>query len=79
MIITQLVRHTRYLRTLKGQPPLRLAGMETYARLSNVACLRLDWLAKRYAPRLAQKQSSADDCGKNAWPVDLRVHDTSLG
>src|SRR5262249_30697503 len=32
-VITQLVRHTRYLLTLKGRPPLRLAGMETYERL----------------------------------------------
>jgi phage tail protein X len=49
----QLVRHTRYLLTLKGRPPFRLAGMETYERLSHVAGLSLDWLAKRYDPRLA--------------------------
>ena len=53
-IITQLVCHTRYLLTLKGRPPLRLAGMETYERLHSVACLSLDLLAKRYEPRLAQ-------------------------
>jgi Transposase, Mutator family len=51
--ITQLVRHTRYWLTLKGRPPLRLAGMETYERLSHVAGLRLALLAKRYDPRLA--------------------------
>ncbi len=28
-VMTQLVRHTRYLLTLKGRPPFRLAGMET--------------------------------------------------
>jgi hypothetical protein len=52
-VITQLVRHTRYLLTLKGRPPLRLAGLETYERLSHVACLSLDLLAQRYEPRLA--------------------------
>src|SRR6266436_2028382 len=32
-VITQRVRHTRSLRTLKGRPPFRLAGRETYERL----------------------------------------------
>lgn len=53
-IITPLLPHTRYGLTLKGRPPFRLAGLETYERLSNVACLRLDGLATRSAPRLAQ-------------------------
>jgi hypothetical protein len=53
-VSTQLVRHTRYLLTLKGRPPLRLAGLETYERLSNVAGLSLDLLAQRYEPHLAQ-------------------------
>ncbi len=53
-VITQLVRHTRYLLTLKGRPPFRLAGLETYERLQNVARFSLDLLAQRYEPRLAQ-------------------------
>jgi hypothetical protein len=53
-VITQLFCHTRYLLTLKGRPPFRLAGMETYERLQKVACLSLDLLATRYEPRLAQ-------------------------
>lgn len=53
-VITQLVRHTRYLLTLKGRPPWRLAGMETYERLHSVAQVSLDLLATRYEPRLAQ-------------------------
>jgi Transposase, Mutator family len=53
-VITQLFRHTRYLLTLKGRPPFRLAGMETYERLQNVARLSLDLLATRYETRLAQ-------------------------
>jgi hypothetical protein len=53
-VITHLFRHTRYLLTLKGRPPFRLAGMETYERLQNVAQYSLDLLAERYDPRLAQ-------------------------
>lgn len=53
-VITQLFRHTRYLLTLKGRPPLRLAGMETYERLQNVAHFSLDLLATRYDTRLVQ-------------------------
>jgi hypothetical protein len=52
-VLTQLVRHTRYLLTLKGRPPFRLAGIETYERLHNVAGVSLDLLAQRYEPRLA--------------------------
>jgi hypothetical protein len=53
-MVTQLFRHTRYLLTLKGRPPFRLAGLETYERLDNVARLSLDLLSQRYDPRLAQ-------------------------
>jgi hypothetical protein len=53
-VITQLVHHTRYLLTLKGRPPFRLAGMQTYERLQHVARLSLDLLATRYEPRRAQ-------------------------
>ena len=41
-VSTQLGRHPRYLLTLKGRPPLRLAGLETDERLSHVAGMRLD-------------------------------------
>ncbi len=53
-VLTQLFRHTRYLLTLKGRPPFRLAGLETYERLQNVARYSLDLLAERYDPRLVQ-------------------------
>jgi hypothetical protein len=53
-VITELFRHTRYLLTLKGRPPFRLAGMETYERLQHVAQCSLDLLAERYEPRLAR-------------------------
>jgi hypothetical protein len=41
------------LLTLKGRPPFRLAGLETYERLATVAGVSLDLLAQRYDPRLA--------------------------
>jgi hypothetical protein len=53
-VITQLLRHTHSLLTLKGRPPFRLAGLETYERLQNVARCSLDLLATRYEPRRAQ-------------------------
>jgi hypothetical protein len=53
-VVSQLFRHMRYLLTLKGRPPLRLAGIETYERLDNVASFSLELLAQRYEPRLAQ-------------------------
>ena len=53
-VITQLFHHTRDLLTLKGRPPFRLAGMETYERLQQLACGSLDLLATSYEPRLAQ-------------------------
>jgi hypothetical protein len=53
-VMPQLLRHTRSLLTLKGRPPFRLAGLETYERLHNVAQVSLDLLAARYDPRLAQ-------------------------
>ena len=53
-VVLPFMRHTRYLLTLKGRPPFRLAGIETYARLQDVARCSLDLLAQRYEPRLAQ-------------------------
>ena len=53
-IVTSLFRHTRYLLTLKGRPPFRLAGLETYERLDHVARLSLALVAERYDPRLVR-------------------------
>jgi hypothetical protein len=53
-VITHLLRHTRYLLTLKGRPPLRLAGIETYQRLWGVVTLSEELLAHRYDPHLAR-------------------------
>jgi len=56
-IVRQLLRHTRYLLTLKGRPPFRLAGIETYQRLQAVVSLSQDMLAHRYDARLADLYS----------------------
>jgi hypothetical protein len=53
-VVAQLFRHTRSLLTLKGRPPFRLAGIETYERLDNGARCSLELLAQRYEPRLVQ-------------------------
>jgi Transposase, Mutator family len=56
-VVTQLLRRTRYLLTLKGRPPFRLAGSETYQKLQQVVQLSRELLAHRHEPRLAQLTS----------------------
>src|SRR5439155_7118937 len=53
-VVSPLLRHTRSLLTLTGRPPFRLAGIETYERLDNVARCSLELRAPRYEPRLVQ-------------------------
>lgn len=52
-VVTHLLRHTRYLLTLKGRPPSRLAGIETYQRLQGVIALTDELLDHRYDPHMA--------------------------
>ena len=52
-VVAHLLRHTRYLLTLKGRPPLRLAGMESYQRLQRVVTLTEELLAHLHDPHLA--------------------------
>ena len=69
-VVTQLFRHIRYLLTLKGRPPFRLAGIETYERLHNVAGFSLDLLATRFEPRvlqLYQGLQSALSASRSTW------------
>lgn len=49
-----LKRRIRYLLTLKGRPPLRLAGIEMYERLNEVSGDLEQMLAHRPSPCLAQ-------------------------
>lgn len=53
-VVAQLFRHTRYLLTLKGRPPFRLAGIETYQRLQRVAEFTDQLLVHRQHPQLLQ-------------------------
>lgn len=46
-IVTHLLRRARYLLTLKGRPPLRLAGIETYQQLQELQEFTSDLLAHR--------------------------------
>lgn len=53
-VVTQLLRRTRYLLTLNGRPPVRLAGIETYAGLEEVVARSGRLLAHRDDPQLAR-------------------------
>lgn len=53
-VVRALLRHTRYRLTLKGRPPFRLAGIETFERLDHETRFGFDLLATRYEPRLAR-------------------------
>jgi len=53
-IVTHLLRRTRYLLTLKGRPPFRLAGIETYQRLQELETFASDLLAHRQHAVLTQ-------------------------
>jgi hypothetical protein len=53
-IVQDLMRRVRYLLTLKGRPPFRLAGIEMFERLTEVVTC-LDMLINHYAdPRLVE-------------------------
>jgi len=75
-VVTQLLRRTRYLLTLKGRPPLRLAGIETYAGLQEVLTRGQRLLAHRDDPRLAQLVRGLQDA---VAPLAARVADVQLG
>jgi hypothetical protein len=53
-VVADLVRRVRYLLTLKGRPPFRLAGIEMFARLTEVRACVDTLLAHRTDPRLLE-------------------------
>ncbi len=53
-VTAQIFRHTRYLLTLKGRPPFRLAGIETYQCLQRVVEFTEQLLVHRQHPQLLQ-------------------------
>ena len=52
MIVQDLLRRVRYLLTLKGRPPFRLAGIEMFERLSEVATCLETMMSKHPDARL---------------------------
>jgi hypothetical protein len=53
-IVTAFKRRVRYLLTLKGRPPFRLAGIEMYARLTEVSDCLAELIAHASDPCLQQ-------------------------
>jgi len=51
-VVDSLTRRIRYLLTLKGRPPFRLAGIEMYQRFQEIATLMDELLTHRTDPRL---------------------------
>jgi hypothetical protein len=59
-IVAAFKRRVRYLLTLKGRPPFRLAGLEMYERLSEAATCLDELLAHSADPELKQLQQGLD-------------------
>jgi hypothetical protein len=55
-IVQDLLRRVRYLLTLKGRPPFRLAGIEMFERLSEVKTCLATLIAHRSDARLVELQ-----------------------
>lgn len=82
-IVIPLLRRIRYLLTLEGRPPFRLAGVEMYARLKEMVDYLKVLLAHRSEPRLVAVVKgleavlpdfalSADDLAQGArWLTDI--------
>jgi hypothetical protein len=68
-VVTQLLRRTRYLLTLKGRPPLRLAGLETYAGLQEVLARSRRLLAHRDDPQLSRLVRGLEDAVASVAPT----------
>ena len=73
-LVQDLLRRVRYLLTLKGRPPFRLAGLEMFERLTEVETC-LDTLLQHYAePRLVQLRQGLHGTLQTVRPdyTDLR-------
>lgn len=55
-IVQDILHRVRYLLTLKGRPPFRLAGIEMFARLQEVAVCVQELLQQQAEPRLLALQ-----------------------
>jgi hypothetical protein len=68
-IVTQVLRRTRYLLTIKGRPPLRLAGMELVAGLEELITRGQRWLTHRENPQLAHLVRGLQDAVNQVAPT----------
>ena len=59
-IVTAFKRRVRYLLTLKGRPPFRLAGIEMYVRLAEVSDCLVELIAHASDPGLVQLQQGVE-------------------
>jgi hypothetical protein len=59
-IVTAFKRRVRYLLTLKGRPPFRLAGIEMYVRLADVSDCLVELVAHISDPDLVQLQQGLE-------------------
>jgi len=56
-IVQDILSHVRYLLTLKGRPPFRLAGIEMFIRLQQVAACLQELVQYHPEPRLLELQA----------------------
>ena len=82
-IVADILHRVRYLLTLKGRPPFRLAGIEMFARLQEVAACVQELLQQQAEPRLlalqaglqqalhAVRPEQAELCQAAKWLADL--------
>lgn len=59
-IVTAFKRRVRYLLTLKGRPPFRLAGIEMYTRLAEVSDCLVELITHASDPGLVQLQQGLE-------------------
>jgi hypothetical protein len=67
-IVEDLLRRVRYLLTLKGRPPLRLAGIEMFERLTEVKTCLDTLLRHRMDSRLLELQQGLHDALLSVQP-----------
>ncbi len=72
-IVQDILHRVRYLLTLKGRPPFRLAGIEMYARLQEVVDCLQELLQHHSEPRLLALQTGLQQALKAVQPTHTRL------
>jgi hypothetical protein len=76
-ILQDLARRIRYLLTLKGRPPFCLAGIEMFARLTEVKICLENLSAQHTQPELVQLQQGLDTALQLVQPTCQRLYQTA--